>query len=537
MQADLVFRGAQVADGDRPPHPADVAVSGGRIAAVAQRLPLDSCGELIEADGLLLCPGFIDMHAHSALRVFTDPLLTPKLAQGFTTEVICPDGLGPAPVRPSGREDRRRYLAALEGPGPEQWAWESMADYLAAVEAARPAPNIVASVPHSAVRDVVLGLSGRGPEPAELARMQQEVSAGLAAGARMLSFGLIYAPGLYADTAELQALAEVAAQYDTPLMPHVRNEAAGVLAAIGEFVQVAERTGASLHISHLKLVGSPSLLENLLRLVEDATQRVDLTFDQYPYGAGSTLLTALLPPWALAGGPAVILRRLRDGDERRRMLRDMERGLPGWENLYGCCGPAGITITEAAGARCGDVGKSLEQIAGERGVDPAVAVLDLLADTDLDAGMVDHYASEDAVRAIFTLPGALVGSDGIFNAHPHPRLFGTAARVLGRLALREGVITVEEAVARLASRPADRLGLSDRGRIRSGQRADLVLLDTGRYIDTATYQDPCQTPPGVKRVLVGGCTVYSDNRTTGRRPGTVTRTARGARRAAERSTL
>jgi N-acyl-D-amino-acid deacylase len=527
VHADLMFRGARVADGDRPPRLADVAVSGGRIAAVAERLPLDSCGELVQADGLLLCPGFIDMHAHSALRAFTDPLLTPKLVQGFTTEVICPDGLGPAPVRPWGRKERQRYLAALEGSGPERWAWESVADYLDAVEAARPAANIVMSVPHSAVRDAVLGTVDRRAEPAELARMQHEVKAGLAAGARVLSFGLIYAPGLYADTTELQALAEAAADYGAPLMPHVRNEGAGVLDAIDEFVQVAEHASTPLHISHLKLVGSPQLLQNLLHLVEDAAQRIDLTFDQYPYGAGNTLLTALLPPWALAGGPVAIVRRLRERDDRRRMVRDMERGLPGWENLYKCCGPAGITITNAGGTRSSDVGKSLEQIVDERRLHPAVAVLDLLADTDLDVAMIDHYASEDVVRAIFALPGAMVGSDGIFGPHPHPRLFGTAARVLGRLALREGLITVEEAVARLASRPADRLGLSDRGRIKRGQRADLVLLDPDRYVDTATYSDPCRIPPGVERVLVGGCTVYRDNKLTGRRPGTVTRTPRG----------
>ncbi len=528
MQADLLIRGARVADGDHPPRQADIAVSAGEIVAVAERLPLDGCGELVNAEGLLLCPGFIDMHAHSALRVLSDPLLAPKLAQGFTTEVICPDGLGPAPVRPCGRDDRRRYLAALEGPGPRQWAWESMADYLAAVEAAQPAPNIVASVPHSAVRDVVLGLTGRAPDPAELASMREQVRSGVAAGARVLSFGLIYAPGLHASTAELRALAEVAAESGTPLMPHVRNEGAGVLVAIEEFVRVAEHAGTPLHLSHLKLVGSPALLEDLLHLVEDAAQRVDLTFDQYPYGAGSTLVTALLPPWALADGPAAILRRLRDGSERQRMLRDMHRGLPGWENLYRCCGPAGITITEAAGARSSDVGKTVQQIAGEQDADPAVTVLDLLADTGLVAGMVDHYATEEVVRAIFMLPGALVGSDGIFSTHPHPRLFGTAARVLGRLALREGVITIGEAVARLTSRPADRLGLSDRGRIKPGLRADLVLLDPDRYIDTATYQDPCQSPPGVVRVLVGGRTVYRGNRTTGQRPGIVTRTPRAA---------
>lgn len=533
MQADLVIRGAQVADGDNPVRLADVAVSRGRIAAVGERLPIDACGELLEADGLLLCPGFIDMHAHSALRTFVDPLLTPKLAQGFTTELICPDGLGPAPVRASGRDERRRYLAALEGAEPQEWPWESVSDYLAAVEATAPATSLVASVPHSAVRDVVLGPTRRAPDATELRRMQEEVRAGFAAGARVLSFGLIYAPGLYADTAELEALAAVAAEYGAPLMPHVRNEAAGVLDAIAEFVQVAESTSAPLHISHLKLVGSEQLLDGLLHLIASAAQRVDLTFDQYPYGAGSTLLAALLPPWVLDGGPAAMLRRLGDGGERLRILRDIESGLPGWENLYRSCGPAGITITEAGASRDAEVGKSIEQIAGEQGVDPAVAVLDLLSDTELDVGMIDHYASEQVVRAIFTLPGGLVGSDGIFNSRPHPRLFGTAARVLGRYALRDGLITVEEAVARLAPRAADRLGLHDRGRIKTGMRADMVLLDSAHYIDTATYEQPCQTPDGVDRVLVGGLTVYRNDRATGLRPGTVTRTPRAANRAAE----
>ena len=204
------------------------------------------------------------------------------------------------------------------------------------------------------------------------------------------------------------------------------------------------------------------------------------------------------------GGPAAILGRLRDRAERLRILRDLENGLPGWENLFAACGPAQITITEAGRPRAADVGMTIEQIAAERCAEPSVAVLDLLTDTDLNAGMVDHYATEEVVRAIFTLPGALVGSDGIFNARPHPRLYGTAARVLGRYALRDGLVTTEEAVVRLTSRAADRLGLRDRGRVAPGLRADLVLLDPDSFIDTATYERPCQAPPGVRRVLVAG---------------------------------
>ncbi len=504
MHADLVFRAAQLADGEQRVRISDVAVAEGRIAAIGERLPIESCGEEVDARGLLLCPGFIDMHAHSALRPFLDPRQAPKVAQGFTTEVICPDGLGPAPVTPDGRAERRRYLSALEGPGPEEWPWGSLADYLAALEAAHAVTSLVASVPHSAVREVVLGPARRPPDDTELRRMQDEVAAGIGAGARMLSFGLIYAPGLYADTGELTALAQVAADERVPLMPHVRNEGAGVLDAIGEFVRIAERTGAALHLSHLKLVGSPQLLDSLAGLIADAAQRIDLSFDQYPYGAGSTLLSALLPPWAFDGGPAAILGRVM---RQRRPAADLAghgKRPAGMGTPLRGVRAAQITITEAGRPRAADVGKTIEQIAAERCTEPSVAVLDLLTDTDLNAGMIDHYATEEVVRAIFLLPRALVGSDGIFNAHPHPRLYGTAARVLGRYALRDGLVTTEEAVARLTSRAADRLGLRDRGRVAPGLRADLVLLDPGSFIDTATYERPCQAPPGVRRVLAAG---------------------------------
>lgn len=528
MQAELVFRGARLADGDNPVRTADVAVDGGRVTAVADRLPIDGAKEVVDASGLLLCPGFIDLHAHSALRPFRDPLLTAKVAQGFTTELICPDGLAPAPVTPARRDERRRYIAALEDDGgAADWDWQTLSGYLDALAATRPATTLVASLGHSAVRDCVVGPDDRRADDAELRDMREEVRAGLAAGARVLSFGLIYAPGLYAPTDELIALADVAAEYGVPLMPHVRNEASGVLTAIGEFVHVAEVTGAPLHVSHVKLVGSPHLLDRLLDLLTDAANRIDLTFDHYPYGAGSTLLSALLPPWAFDGGPSAMLARLGDGHTRVRMARDMERGLTGWENLYGSCGPENIVITDAAAARAADIGKTIAEIAAERGCEPVTAVLDLLTDADLAVGMIDHYATEEIVRAIFSHPLGLVGSDGIFNTRPHPRLYGTAARVLGRYALRDGLISVEEAVARLSSRAADRLGLADRGRVRTGLRADLVLLDPGEYLDTADYADPCRTPSGVRRVMVGGTTVYADGAHTGARPGGVIRTPRG----------
>jgi N-acyl-D-amino-acid deacylase len=401
-----------------------------------------------------------------------------------------------------------------------------MADYLAALQAARPATNLVASAPHSAIRDVVIGAAARKARNHELRPLQTEVEAGLAAGARALSFGLIYAPGLYADTTEIASLAKIAATHSAPIAVHLRNEAAGILEAIREVVRIAEQTEACLHISHLKLIGSPHMLDDLMLLISDSRRRIDLTYDHYPYGAGSTMLSALLPPWALAGGPSTTLHRLRDNDERSKILRDMEHGIPRWENLYASCGPANITISHATAPRNEDVGKTVQQIAKDRNIEAVHVVLDLLADTDLNVTMIDQYASEEVVRAIFSLPGGLVGSDGIFSSHPHPRLYGTAAKVLGRFGYRERLISVEEAIARLSARAADRLGLNDRGRIKAGLRADLVLLDLARYIDTATYDNPYQHPPGMQRVFVGGQTAYQQGQSTGARHGIVTRTQR-----------
>jgi N-acyl-D-amino-acid deacylase len=286
-------------------------------------------------------------------------------------------------------------------------------------------------------------------------------------------------------------------------------------------IEVARRSGAPLHLSHLKVIGHAHLVDPLLELINQASREIDRTFDQYPYGAGSTMLSALLPPWSLAGGPATTLARLRDPAARAQIARNVRRGLPGWENIFAAVGPESIIISHAAPPRSDAIGKSLAQIAEERKIDPLEAALDLLCDTSLDVTMIDHYASEEVVRQIFRHPLHLIGSDGIFGEHPHPRLYGTAARVLGRYALREGLIPVEEAIARLATRAARRLGLTDRGRIAEGLRADLVLLDPARFIDTATYEEPRRTPDGVVGVWVAGRAVWRDGAPTGERPGGV----------------
>jgi N-acyl-D-amino-acid deacylase len=421
--------------------------------------------------------------------------------------VINPDGLAPAPVRD--RAGRQTYLRALEGPGPDDWPWTTVAEYLDALAATRPATTLVPSVGHGAVREVVLGGGRVAPTADQLAELRREVRLGFEAGARTLSFGLVYVPGAYAGTDELVAVAEVAAEFGAPLVPHVRNEGTGVLAAVREMIDVARRSGARLHLSHLKCLADEALLEPLLAAIDGAD--VQVTFDQYPYGAGSTLLAGLLPGWAQEGGAAATLARLRDGAQRRAIAADVEDGLPGWENQLRTLGPERIAVG----------GRTLAELAeGRSAVD---TVCDLLLETELAASMILHYASEEAVRLVAAHPRQRVGSDGIFGEHPHPRLYGTAPRFLGRFALREGLLAPAEAVARLTAHSADLLGLRDRGRVAVGGRADLVLLDPERYVDTATYDEPKRSPDGVRGVWVAGERVVEDGRLTGARPGGVLR--------------
>jgi N-acyl-D-amino-acid deacylase len=524
---DLLITGATVYPGDAPPFLGDVGVGGSAIELVAtchvQGPSRPSAREVVDGQGLLLSPGFIDMHTHSALITFDDPFLTPKLAQGFTTEVINPDGLAPAPVSPERRHERQEYLRPLEGAGPTTWPWETVAQYLDALDATRPALSLVPSVGHGAVRDLVLGGARVTPTAQQLREMRREVRSGLEAGCRMLSFGLVYLPGAYADTNELVALAEEAALVGAPLVPHVRNEGHGLLAAISELIDVARRSGAPLHLSHLKSLADESLIEPLFELLERASAEIDLSFDQYPYGAGSTLLASVLPGWAQESGASGTLQALGSAVERRRIARDIAHGLPGWENILGTLGPGSIEIAHAAAPNEGVVGRTLAEIGGDRGCDPVTAALDLISESALDVTMVLHYASDTAVRTIAKHPLMLVGSDGIFGTHPHPRVYGTAPRFLGRFAIRGGLIPTQEAVARLTARAADRLGLADRGRIEPGKRADLVLLDPALYVDSATYADPCRSPDGVVGVWVAGRSAWHDEAPTGARRGGVVR--------------
>ena len=523
---DLLLRNATIYPGEAEPRRGDVAIDRGSILAMAADLDAEAA-RTIDLNGLALCPGFVDMHAHSALRSFEDPLLTPKLLQGFTTELINPDGLGPAPVTDEGLADRMTQLALSEGRGPAEWPWRSISQYLDALDGTRPAISLCPFVPHGAVRDAVLGGAQRAAGADELRSMRREVARGMEAGAWGISFGLIYTPGAYADRDEVVAVATEAGRYGGLIAVHLRGESHNLLEAVEEMIDVSRRSGAPLHLSHLKVLGHRNAwkLEPLLEMIDRApTDGVDVTFDQYPYGAGVTLLSALLPPWAHDGGVKQMTARLRDGPTVARLLQALGDPDAGPESFYYQCGPEGIVVVDCGPDGPQDaIGRTLAEVASSRGVEPERVVIDLLLETGMSALVILHYADESVVKAIARHPAMLVGSDAVFAATPHPRLWGTAPRFLGRYATRDRIVTVREAIARLSFRAARRVGLDDRGEVAPGQRADLVAFDPDRVIDRATYDDPERAPAGIEWVIVGGEVAVDPTGPTGARQGHVAR--------------
>ncbi|WP_395293189.1 amidohydrolase family protein [Kitasatospora hibisci] len=527
----LVFKGATVVDGtgaDR--YRADVRVEGGLIAAIGRGLGAASA---VDADGLVLAPGFIDMHAHSDLALLLEPEHPAKVTQGVTCEVLGQDGLSYAPVDDTTLAALRRQLAGWNGdPEDFDWDWRTVGGYLDRLDRTGTGVNACYLVPHGSLRMLAMGWANRRPTPAELDRMRALLAEGLEEGAVGLSSGLSYTPGMYADTAELVELCRVVARHGGFHAPHQRSYGEGALAGYAEMVEIARRSGCPLHLTHATMNfgvnrgRAGELLDLLDRALADG---VDLTLDSYPYLPGSTTLAALLPSWATEGGPQATLARLAETDACERIRHEVEE-----KGSDGCHGVVTDWATvQLSGVRnpalAGLVGRTVADIAVEQGLSGTDVFLDLLRRDELATGILQHVGHEENVRAIMRHRAHTVGSDGLLvGARPHPRAWGTFPRYLARYSRESGVLTLEEAIARMTGRPAARLRLDRRGRIAPGHHADLVLLDPGKVRDTATFDRPRQPAAGIEHVYVNGTAVVRQGRTTGARPGrALRRTDRG----------
>jgi N-acyl-D-amino-acid deacylase len=513
---DLVIKGGRILDGTGNPwYSADIAITNGKIAEIGKIK--SEAGRIIDASQLAVSPGFIDVHSHSDLMLIAEPEARQKIMQGVTTEVVGQDGLGEAPVREDLVDDWRRYLSGLNGDPDIDWGWRGFGEYLDAIEGARPATNVVALVGHGNLRLVTMGMENRDPTADELAKMKEVLLESLREGAHGLSTGLIYPPCVYAGTGELTELCKVVSAHGGVFVVHMRNEGDRLLESIGEVETIGVEAKVPVHISHFKASGERNwgkVVEALNALEEARAKGVDMTVDQYPYVAGSTFLSSLLPVWMHEGGVERMLERLGDVDVRARVAEEMRgrgRGSDwGWGNIL-------VTSVKTDGNRRFE-GKTLEEIARARGRTPLEVLFELILEEDNAVSMVSFSMSEDDVRTVMRSHLQMVCTDGIVLGKPHPRAYGSFPRVVGRF-VREGVLRLEQAVRKTTSMPAQRFNLHERGILRPGMCADITIFDPKTIVDTATYDDPIRFPEGVEYVIVNGEITVKEGEHTGIRAG------------------
>jgi len=523
----IVFRNGLLVDGTGDaPRPADVAVEGESIASVGDGL---RGNREIDCSDLVIAPGFIDTHSHSDLRVFHEPLLPMKIRQGITLEVLGQDGISVAPVRAHDIGEARSTLSGLLGDLPEEeWRWEGVRDYLKCLETAKPALNLAYLIPHGTLRAYVMGRENRKPSPAEKEKMRTELARALEEGALGMSTGLIYPPCCYADTDELVSLGEVLAPRRAPLVAHMRSESDRIERAIDELMEVGLRSRCPVHISHLKIAGRENFSRAtaiIARIEEARSQGVSVTGDQYCYAAGSTLLGAILPPWAHDGGPSRTLERLRDPATREKLREDIEKkGSPNWDSFWKWTGPEGLVLSGiASGRRQELLGKNIAEAARGAGKEPLDFTFDLLESESLGVGIVSHSQSEDVVEKFLPLPFLNGCTDGVLGARPHPRSYGTFPRFLGRYVREKKTIALPEMVRKLTSQAARAMNLTEVGTVQPGYAADLVVFDPATVEDTATYLEPVSYPKGIVHVMVRGEMAVEEGTLTGVRAGQVVR--------------
>ncbi|HLI36709.1 MAG TPA: D-aminoacylase [Streptosporangiaceae bacterium] len=520
----ILIKGAEVADGTGGPVARqDILLSGGRIEASGPPGAYDSADcQVIVASGLVVAPGFIDVHSHADNAPLLDDDDTSKILQGVTTEVTGNCGFSLAPVDPAHDGLLASFASRLFPP--LGYRWRSFADFLRATDARGYVTNYAPLVGHGTLRLAVLGMADRQPDGGELDRMGRLLGEALDAGAFGMSTGLIYPPGVFAATSEIIELAKRlrgGRMYAT----HMRGEGAGLLASVDEAVAIGAGAGCRVEISHLKASGrqnwgsAGAALERLDRARRDG---VAVTHDVYPYDRASTILTTCLPPWFQEGGDAAVLARLDDPAALDRARAEMEDPhAPGWDSALAGAGYGGILISSTASHRF--EGQTLAEIAGELGTDGFGAFTHVLRAEKLRVSMVIASMSEPDVETVLAHPSTMIGSDGLppgTGGRPHPRMFGTFPRVLRRYVRERGVLGLPEAIHRMTGLPADTFGIPGRGRVAPGAVADLVAFDPRRITDVCDYRDPVHPPSGIAWVMQAGRFAVRDGRWLGTRLGT-----------------
>jgi N-acyl-D-amino-acid deacylase len=524
---DVLVRGGTVYDGSGgAPRRADVGLRGDRVLAVGELAGAQG-GTVIDARGLAVAPGFVNMLSWAALDLLADPRSQSDVRQGVTTEVFGEgESMGPwsEPMKV-----RRR---AMQGDFRYDIAWTTLGEFLRHLEGRGVAPNVASFVGTGTLREHVVGLDDGRPTPAQLDAMRDLVRREMEDGALGVGSSLIYAPDAFNTPEDLVELAKVAARHGGTYITHMRSEGDRLLEAVDETIRVAREAGVPAEIYHLKAAGEANWpkLERVVAKVEAARRDgLRITADMYTYTAGASGFDACLPPWSREGGWGKTFERIRDGETRARMLKEMRAPSVGWESLCRLAGSADrmTLVSFRSEALKPLTGKTLAEVAAARGKIPEEAILDLVLEDESRIGVVFFLMSEENVRRQVRLPWVSFGSDagsmapeGVFlKSSTHPRAYGNFARLLGRYVRELKLVPLEEAIRRLTSLPAEHLGLDRRGRLVPGHFADLVVFDPATVADRATFESPQQFAAGVRHVIVNGIPVLRDGVFTGALPG------------------
>ncbi|MCY3781646.1 MAG: D-aminoacylase [Chloroflexi bacterium] len=515
---DIVISSGRIVDGSGNPwYYGDVGVRGDRIEAIDD-LSAATASRVIDAQGKIVCPGFMDMHALSDIMLLAEPEHEGKIRQGITTELLGNDGLSYAPVAPPLLQELRRYLSGLYGNPGIAWNWGSVRDYLARFDG-RVAVNVAYLIPQCVVRLGAMGWQRRSPSEREITAMQALIEQGMQDGAVGFSTGLSYPPNSYAGADELIRLCRTMARHNGFYVTHMRNYFDQIFEALREAIRIGREAQVPVMISHLK-IGSQrhrGRAEEILALIEEARREgVDVTMNCYPYQAGSGPLFRLLPGWSAEGGPEAMAARLSQASTRREIAAYFSEADFDWR----ACAIA------AVGSKANKQleGQTFDRAIRDSAKEPVDFICDLLLDEDFEVSII-NFAGDEAetaedIKAVMTHPATMVCTDGLLvGRSPHPRTFGAFARYLRLYAREQQALSWEEAIRKITSLPAQRLRLQTRGLLKRGFSADIVVLDPERVSDRSTFEDGRQYATGIDQVIVNGRPTLDDGRHTGARAG------------------
>lgn len=513
----------------------DIGIKDGRIVKIGC-INGESADQIIEAREFVVCPGFIDAHSHSDFIISLLPSAESTLMQGVTTLITGNCGFSLAPTSPDTNALLHKGLSPFIPPQVNlEMPWQSFSTYLETESNLDLAVNIGHLVGHGTIRIAVMGYENRTPSRQELQSMKQHMREAMQAGALGLSSGLIYPPGMFAQTPELIEIARVAQQYGGIYASHIRGEGPTLLTAIHEAITIGKKAQIPVHIAHHKASGRAQWgqIAQTLQLIETArAQGIDITCDQYPYTAGMTSMSTLLPPWAHEGGLTALLHRLRSPDQQKRMKADMEEGIPGWENFVKNNEWSSIYVASVRSAKNRHwEGKNFTEIAHAQASDEFTALFNLLLEEEGEATIILFFMHENDVQQLLVHPVQMIGSDSwsvapegvLGRGKPHPRFYGTFPRILGKYVRERNLLTLEDAIRRMTTFPATRFGLKDRGLLAEGQWADITIFNPETIIDHATYEAPHKYPCGIEYVIVNGRLAVNQGKVTGERSGRVIR--------------